>query len=105
MTAPDVVRRRLDAVESAVVDLSRLARPERIETDLIQRRFVEHTLPIAIQALIDAATHIVASKRLGTPRGAMHALELLAQHDWIEPARRGGGDPGAAGGRLSARRR
>lgn len=87
MTSPDVIRRRLDVMESAVGELRRFALAERIESDLVQRRFVEHTQQLAIQAAIDAATHVVASERLGTPRGALHAIELLVQNGWIERER------------------
>lgn len=84
MTSPDLLRRRLDLVESTIADLRRLARPEQIETDLRERRFIERTLQVAIQSAIDAAAHVVASERLGAPKGAFESIELLAQASWID---------------------
>jgi uncharacterized protein YutE (UPF0331/DUF86 family) len=41
LTSPDVVRRRLDLIEPSVGELRRLARPERLDSDLRERRFVD----------------------------------------------------------------
>jgi uncharacterized protein YutE (UPF0331/DUF86 family) len=32
-----------------------------------ERRFVEHTIQIAIQAALDVASHIISDERLGEP--------------------------------------
>jgi hypothetical protein len=52
MTDPDLIAKKLAAVETCVADLRRLARPAELATDLRERRFVEHTLQIAIQAAL-----------------------------------------------------
>ncbi len=83
MTSPDSLRRRLDVLEASVGELRRLARPELLGTDLRERRFVEHTLQIAIQAAIDAAAHVVASERFGSPKSAYESFELLARNGCI----------------------
>lgn len=67
MTDPALVAKKLAAIETALADLRRLAQPDRVSSDLIQRRFVEHTLQIAIQAA-DVDTDVVRdvlSHRLG----------------------------------------
>src|SRR4051812_12224986 len=51
------------------------ARP--LDRDARERRFVEHTLQIAIQAMRDVASHIVSDERLGEPRTNQELLELL----------------------------
>ena len=55
MTDPALVAKKLAAIETALADLDRLAEPARLGSDLLQRRFVEHTLQIAIQAPLDVA--------------------------------------------------
>ena len=84
MTDPTLVAKKLAAIETALADLRRLAQPERLTTDLLQRRFVEHTLQIAIQASLDVAFHIVSDDRLGEPRTNREVFALLSQAGWIE---------------------
>lgn len=83
MTREDLVRKKLGEIESYVNELRNLGRPERIDRDLVQRRFVEHTLQIAIQAALDVASHIVADERLGEARDNGELFDLLARHGWI----------------------
>jgi uncharacterized protein YutE (UPF0331/DUF86 family) len=55
-------------VETYVAELRREVDLERLPTDVKERRFVEHTLQIAIQACLDVALHVVSDDRLGEPR-------------------------------------
>lgn len=66
MTDPDLLAKKLALVETCVQELRTLARPGAIEGDLREQRFVEHTLQIAIQAALDAASHVVSDGRLGS---------------------------------------
>ena len=68
MTDPDLIAKKLAFIETCVRELGVLGRPDLIGTDVKERRFVEHTLQIAIQAVIDVASHIVSDERLGEPR-------------------------------------
>jgi uncharacterized protein YutE (UPF0331/DUF86 family) len=77
MTDPDLIATKLAQIESCVADLRRLADPARLEHDLREERFVEHTLQIAIQAAIDVASHIVSDLRLGEPRTNRALFDLL----------------------------
>lgn len=54
-----------------------LARPAAMQ------RFAEHTFQIAIQALLDAASHIVSDERLGEPRTNRELIDLLERARWI----------------------
>jgi uncharacterized protein YutE (UPF0331/DUF86 family) len=83
MTDIDLVRKKLASIESCLSELTRLARPDAIDSDLRERRFVEHTLQIAIQAALDAASHIVSDRRLGEPRTNRELFDLLRQDGWI----------------------
>lgn len=84
MTELGLVQKKLALAEGYVADLRRLARIDRIEEDLRERRFVEHTLQLAIQACLDAASHLVSIERLGEPKTNRALFGLLAQAGWIE---------------------
>jgi uncharacterized protein YutE (UPF0331/DUF86 family) len=83
MTDAQLVAKKLALVETCVGELQRLAQPGLLETDLREQRFVEHTLQIAIQAALDAASHIVSDLRLGEPRSNRELFARLAQDGWI----------------------
>jgi uncharacterized protein YutE (UPF0331/DUF86 family) len=57
---------------------------ELVETDVRERRFAEHTLQIAIQAALDAASHIVSDERLGEPGTNRELFDLLVAAGWLE---------------------
>jgi uncharacterized protein YutE (UPF0331/DUF86 family) len=84
MTDAGLVAKKLAFVETCVAELRTLARPELVETDLRERRFVEHTLQIGIQACQDVASHIVSDDRLGEPRTNQELFALLARAGWID---------------------
>lgn len=85
MTDRDLVSKKLSQIETCVQELRTLARPEEIENDVREERFVEHTLQIAIQSVIDVATHIVSDHRLGEPRTNRELFDLLRRYSWISP--------------------
>lgn len=60
-----------------------MARPETLNEDIREQRFVEHTLQIAIQAALDAASHIVADERLGEPSTYRQVFELLEKAGYV----------------------
>lgn len=80
MTDADLVEKRLAFIETCLRELRTLARPERIEVDVRELRFVEHTLQIAVQAALDVASHVVSDERLGEPRTNRELFDLLGIH-------------------------
>ena len=48
-----------------------------------ERRFVEHTLQLAIQACLDAASHITSHDRLGEPTSNQQLFERLVGAGWL----------------------
>ncbi len=86
MTDEGLVAKKLAQIETYVRELRALARPDLVESDLRERRFVEHTLQIAIQACQDVASHIVSDDRLGEPKTNQELFELLATAEWIDNA-------------------
>jgi uncharacterized protein YutE (UPF0331/DUF86 family) len=83
VTDPDLVAKKLALIETCVQELRTLSRPAEIVSDRVQERFAEHTLQIAIQALLDVASHIVSDDRLGEPRTYRELVDLLERHGWI----------------------
>lgn len=79
MTDPQLVAKKLAFIETCLRDLRTLARPELIQTDVREERFIEHTLQVAIQAALDVASHIVSDLRLGEPRTNRELFALLGR--------------------------
>ena len=86
MTDPALIRKKLSQIETCLSELRRLARPELMESDVRERRFIEHTLQVAIQAALDVASHVVSDERLGEPPTNRALFDLLAGAGWIEPS-------------------
>jgi len=83
VTDPELVAKKLARVETSVRELQTLARPEKIESDIREQRFVEHTLQIAIQASLDAASHVISDDRLGEPSTYRELFDLLEKAEYI----------------------
>jgi uncharacterized protein YutE (UPF0331/DUF86 family) len=86
VTDAALVAKKLAHIETCVADLQREAKPHLLDADVRERRFVEHTLQIAIQAALDVASHIVSDQRLGEPQTNRDLFSLLAHHGWITPS-------------------
>ena len=83
MTDPELVAKKLALIDTSVRELETMARPERIATDIREQRFVQHTLQIAIQAALDAASHVVSDDRLGEPTTYRELFDLLEKAGYI----------------------
>lgn len=84
MTDPDLVAKRLAFIETCVRELRELAELDRLETDVREERFIEHTLQLAIQAALDVASHLASDARLGEPNTNRELFELLAKAGRID---------------------
>ena len=83
MTDPDLVEKKLAFIETCVRELRALGRPELLEEDIKEARFIERTLQIAVQSALDVASHIVADDRLGEPRTNKDLFDLLRKAGWF----------------------
>lgn len=84
MTDPELIAKKLAFVETCVRELRTLGRPAEIETDVREERFAEHTLQIALQAVLDVASHVVSDERLGEPATQREMIALLERAGWLE---------------------
>jgi uncharacterized protein YutE (UPF0331/DUF86 family) len=84
VTDQELVEKKLAFIETCVQELRTLAKPSAIETDVKERRFIEHTLQICLQAAQDIASHIVSDERLGEPATNFELFALLANAGWLE---------------------
>jgi uncharacterized protein YutE (UPF0331/DUF86 family) len=84
LTDADLVEKRLALIETFVRELRTMAHPERMVLDVREERFIEHTLQLAVQAVIDVASHIVSDERLGEPVTNQELFVLLEKGAWLE---------------------
>jgi uncharacterized protein YutE (UPF0331/DUF86 family) len=85
MTDLELLLKKLALVETCVRELRSLARIQDLDHDIRERRFVERTLQIAVQAALDAASHVVSEERLGEPGTNRELFDILARTGWIAP--------------------
>ncbi|MGD2114920.1 MAG: DUF86 domain-containing protein [Acidobacteriota bacterium] len=86
MTDPELLAKKLAEIETHVRELRTEANLSRLREDLKEERFVAHTLQLAVQAALDAASHIVADERLGEPETNQELFALLERHGWVDPS-------------------
>lgn len=84
MTDKDLVEKNLSYIESRIRELQTIAVPENLQTDVREERFVEHTLQLAIQAMLNVASHIISDERLGEPESNRQMFDLLVQNKWLD---------------------
>lgn len=83
MVDRDLLLKRLAFIETCVSELRTLARLDLLEQDVREERFVVHTLQLAVQAALDAASHIVSDERLGEPETNRQLFDLLHRAGWL----------------------
>lgn len=83
MTDRSLVAKKLGNIETYVQEIKTLGRPEEIQRDLRDQRFILYTLQIAIEEVLDVASHIVSDERFGEPRTNRELIDLLERYDWL----------------------
>jgi uncharacterized protein YutE (UPF0331/DUF86 family) len=87
MVDPDIVTRRLLALNEALADLERPAARDvnALTTDRVLRSAVERWLQVAVESCIDLAYHVISQRGWAPPESARAAFVILARHSVIEP--------------------
>jgi uncharacterized protein YutE (UPF0331/DUF86 family) len=85
VTDVELLEKKLAFIDTCVRELRQLGRPEHIEDDIREQRFIAYTLQIAIQAALDIASHIVSDRRLGEPQTNRELFTLLQRDHWLSP--------------------
>jgi uncharacterized protein YutE (UPF0331/DUF86 family) len=83
MTDAALVAKKLAEIETYVRELRELADAAAIASSVKEQRFVLHTLQLAIQAAINAASHVVSDERLGEPESNRQLFALLTAAGWV----------------------
>lgn len=83
MTDPELIAKKLAQIETCVQQLRTLSQPARIAIDVREERFIEHTLQIAIQSVLDVASHIISDEHLGEPGTNREMVDLLERAGWV----------------------
>jgi uncharacterized protein YutE (UPF0331/DUF86 family) len=83
MSDVTLLEKKLAFIETCVRELREISRPEKLGNDIRETRFVEHTLQVAIQAALDAASQIVSVRRLGEPETNRALFDLLRRANII----------------------
>lgn len=83
MTDAELLAKKLAEIGTHVRELRTQADLDRLRKDVKEERFVAHTLQLAVQAALDAASHVVSDDRLGEPETNEELFSLLEQHGWI----------------------
>lgn len=83
MTDRGLVAKKLARIVTCLHELRTMASLDRLRDDVREKRFVEHTLQIAIQSALDVASHIASDQRLGEPETNRALFQLLARTDVI----------------------
>jgi len=83
MVDADLVRKKLAFIETCLRELREVARPERLGHDVREERFILHTLQLAVQSALDAASHVLSDRRLGEPGSNREVFALLERAGWL----------------------
>jgi uncharacterized protein YutE (UPF0331/DUF86 family) len=94
MVNEEIVRRLLNNIESYTKDLESNTEISyaQYSTDIKTQRFIERTLHIAIEAMLDITHHIISDEGLREPDSYSDAFKILAEHkiipsDYLEKAK------------------
>jgi uncharacterized protein YutE (UPF0331/DUF86 family) len=85
MMGVSFIDERLSLIERCVDELRRFSSPERIETSIRERRFVERELQLAIQAMLEVASHLTSVEHDPTRAADPGLIFSLIQQGAVDP--------------------
>ncbi|MFW6026432.1 MAG: type VII toxin-antitoxin system HepT family RNase toxin [Candidatus Woesearchaeota archaeon] len=86
MVDKDIVKDKLGLLEEYILDLAEYNNLtiEELEDNKILFRYLERTLHLAVEAILDIGSHIISDERLGNPKFNSEIIKILAKNDIIK---------------------
>ena len=86
MVDADLVREKLLQLEEYINDLAEYQdlNLEKLTNDKILFRYLERTLHLAVEAVLDIGSHIISVERMGNPKFNSQIIEILAENNIIK---------------------
>jgi uncharacterized protein YutE (UPF0331/DUF86 family) len=86
MVDAEVVRNKLEHLEEYINDLKEYQdlSLERLTGDKVLFRFLERTIHLAVESVLDIGSHIISDQRLGNPKFNSEIIEILAENEIIK---------------------
>ena len=82
----EVINNKLIDLEEYINDLSEYENLElnKYNNDKLLRRYLERTLHLAIESILDIGNHIISDKRFRNPNTNSEIIEILAENEIIK---------------------
>ena len=86
MVDSEIIKDKLTHLEEYIYDLDeyRELELEKLVSDKILFRYLERTLHLAVEAILDIGGHIISYERLGNPKFNSDIIEILAINNIIK---------------------
>lgn len=86
MVDKEIVRDKLIHLEEYINDLAeyRDLKIEKLISDKILFRYLERTLHLAVDAILNIGYHIISDERLGNPVSNKETIKILAENNIIK---------------------
>lgn len=82
----EIIREKLIHLEEYINDLDEYKdlKLEKLTSDKILFRYLERTLHLAVEAILNIGIHIISDERLGNPKYNSEIIEILAENNIIK---------------------
>mgnify|MGYP006291178047 FL=1 len=86
MVDEEVVNNKLINLEEYIKDLEEYKEIEldQYNKDKVIQRYLERTLHLAVESILDIGNHIISDERLGSPNTNSDIIKILAEHNIIK---------------------
>jgi uncharacterized protein YutE (UPF0331/DUF86 family) len=86
MVDAEVVRNKLEHLEEYINDLEEYQdlSLEKLTGDKVLFRYLERTIHLAVESVLDIGSHIISDERLGNPKFNSEIIEILAENNIIK---------------------
>lgn len=86
MVDKDVVKNKLINLEEYISDLSKYKSLtiDEYNEDKILQRYLERTLHLAVESILDIGSHIISDERMGSPNNNSDIIKILAERKVIK---------------------